>query len=1167
MAALTDGMKAHINVHLAKFRAVSAKGSLARWPAPVDQARSTAQVPQTGRPRASRRSPGVSAKVRPFLGRILTLLKSIPRGREALASIHARTERRHVDRAIGKLTFLLTRTPGADVKLQIEDTANRMIRHAARCASRIGSGMKAGDVLAARLKAAICALSSEERVALGHVLTERMGGVADPATWPMIPMPNDTHTESRTQRLDVHAYWLEGLVSAQERELNPVIHKLELAARWKWLGTLAQWGAHLTPRSAGMVARLARLTELANVAGPVVARELPPTALKTIFDGVNSVTEVLKAGDLPGSDVVKRAEDMLEDLQKQVWGDLRAPLAALTAAIRPNAPGLLTAPDSLDVIEKSGEIISKFVSLNQISISQLLAGTPRIDAGAHAHTCFALIRRLYPDHAGLRAAADAFDVLTQSSGIPASDLAGFVRGLSPRVCYTMGEKWGARPVVTTDNVVERLATTQMCDPVAFGELLANIAQQAGDTTIAPDPRSPGLHPIFVRDALGNTTMQVQGPTMVIRTTNAQDASSNDNAIRLSADGLAACNAHLIEMCDNDAAWARRVSAVATQTGAQIFSAVPTPSPGGMNAILGQGDRETEYEIFRSSDQEMVVKIYNARTHCSSVSLVTPDWYPVADLSTETEGTYRTEHCAFVIRRSGEISLLEPPKFTSDIRLAEGQLRRAIEKEHIMVWSPGSGGASRTAFGQTAAAGASRGAGDPATLTAQLQDEEIDVWASHADELALRFGETATSIVDLAQRAKSAREGTIRDEFKAGVRRIAKHLTSIRQASTGRQILDVCYHLKVAVDRLAGRYASLGRRPPTSAELATLASGEISRECAAQLRKIALSPEGLPMLRALTAHGSKSSELPQVWREALQQAIDTFTHVLMPGNAGKGQLRNLSQVQRSLAGDARTALGMYFNIGIVDSSVVTLSRSLGTTVAMAERMADFNERDELQWQEATKDVPEMNWPVVPVDVVADVGRRTVWIGDASKCPRQPDELRHDLLELTGGNRRQTWMVARSTGQELTGLIWELMRKGRETWPFEKSGDPCLPSGFRVEDQESTIHLRREPNGDVRLNMIERCQNGRTLWIDGPDPMSDPVELEPADSWLVLSVSLLIDAQGHARLDDDVRLSCQWVEKRDEDASMVASQPKSPPLLKYELTTNPPMSPLNLAQGDV
>ncbi|QDX20546.1 hypothetical protein FP568_04280 [Pandoraea pnomenusa] len=1167
MAALTDGMKAHINVHLAKFRAVSPKGTVPRRPAHVHQVRPTAQVPQAASPRASHRAPGVSAKVRPLLSRILTLLKSIPRGRDALASIQARTERRHVDRAVGKLTFLLTQTPGADVKLQIEDTANRMIRHAARCASRIGSGMKAGDVLAARLKASICALSSEERVALGHVLTERMGSVADQATWPMIPMPNDTHKEGRTQRLDVHAYWLEALVSAQERELGPVIHKLELAARWKWLGTLAQWGAHLAPRSAGMVARLAKLTELANVAGPIVARELSSTALKTIFDGVNSVTELLRSGESPRSDVVKRAEDMLEDLQQQMWGDLRAPVAALAAAIRPNAPGLLTAPDSLDVIEKSGEVIGKFVSLNQVSIPQLLAGTPRIDAGAHAHACFELIRRMYPDHAGLRAATEVFDTLTQSSDIPAIDLAGFVRGLSPTVCYALGEKWGARPVVTTGNTVERLATTQTCDPAAFRELLGNIAQQAGDTALAPDPRSPGLHPIFVRDALGNTTMQVQGPKMVIRATNTQDASINDDAIRLSGDGLATCNEVLLDMCDNDAAWARRVSAVATQTGAQIFSAVPTPSPGGMNAILGQGDRETEYEIFRSSDHEMVVKIYNARTHCSSVSLITPDWYPVADLSTETDGTYRTEQCAFVVRRSGEISLLEPPRLSSDIRLAEGQLRRAIEKAHIMVWSPGSGGGNRAAFGTHTAVETSRSAGDPETITAQLQDDEIDVWASHAGELALRFGDAAKSIADLTQRAKSAREARIRDEFKAGVRRIAKHLTSIRQASTGRQILDVCYHLKVAVDRLVDRYGNLGRQAPTLTQLATLAGGEISTECAAQLRKIASAPDGLPMLRALIGHGSASSASPQAWRDDLQRAIDTFIHVLVPGNVGKEKLRSLSHVQQSLAGDARTALGMYFNIGIVDSSVVTLSRSLSATLAMAERMADFNERDERQWRENTRGVAETNWPVIPADVEVDVGRRTVWIGDAPKCPRHPDEMRRDLLELTGGNRRQTWMVARSTGQELTALIWELMYKAGETWPFEKSGEPCLPSGFRVEDQESTIHLRREPNGDVRVNMVERCQNARLLMINAADPMSNAVELEPADSWLVLSVSMLIDAEGRARLDDDVRLSCQWVEKGDEDANMVASPLKSPPLLKYAQTPYPPMSPLNLAQGDV
>lgn len=1184
-------MNAHMRIHLASPYDSSARASSGKRGRASGSAQAGKSAP-FGRL--------VQDKVRPLFGRIAGMVRSSLEGRDVRAARQVRTERRHIDRALRDLLDNSGQSGRENVTMCFDgNTARRIERHAQSCANLLGSGLTAGDVTAARLKATVRAMSTEQRVALGRGLMTSLSPGFD-VSYLNVSAPGVQPHDPSPAKIDLRKLWLNQLFETQADALRAAMPKMTPIARWEMLGTLSDWSTYVGGNSRNVLAQLLLRPEFAADSNVSAS---PTSMLHGLANSANSVVRGLKANASSAvpSVIATHAESAVTSQIAGIRHDARAAFErareTFLTAVSSSAASFSMTPDTVAMIDDLGDAARRCIALNGGTIASHCEGVSKAQAPQSAHAVFNMIRQMYANVENAKAVVAVFDALVLPSTASFPDLTSVVQGIDTDTLYAMGERWGGRPMVTPHFSVQLHPTRQEVRPTEVAaEFLLDIKNQVDKDALTPTVKGgPGLNPVFVRDALGPTTMRMAMGRMVITAADDMSTTSKPGEIRLNDQGLADCSRELVTLCDGDVAWARRVSGYASQTGARMFSMMNTPWQGGAKAMPTGGEVTTTYEIHRTSDQDIVVSILNVRRNHEQMMILGADGHGEM-VPTEGPNTYRVERCAYQIRRSGEVTLVEPVSVVSDIQRSATDLCEAIAGvtsdistpkfgavtgNGLRVWqraqnavdtpaaflSPPAIMSMRNALGGVVSElmGHIGNAEGRRTLAASLQDDEIGAWASRARDVARAIGAQTTGIDEVETALKDQREMDIQAHFVATIGAAVDHVSKSTAASTGRNFLDLCASFRDAQIQMQRRYAGLGRKAPPPNELVSHLKSEIPELVVQKLKAIAESADGLGALRALALYGLKTAGASETaapkWLDSVQAALLSWIEIaprlgLWDGDDGGGAVLDPVAVRNLMAADARTALGLHFDIAIQDGAVVEIGKSIHVEQAKVNPLLDFKKVSDQQWRDVTHGVARNDWPLIPHDGAKDVHRRNIWIGDDPRCNHTADQLAQDLLALTEGNRAQTWMVGRCVGQEVSALVRDLMASDPDQWPIKDdvSGEKCMPTGsVSNTDQLANVHVRREPNGDIRVDMVERIQNHTVLMVN------DPLPLAPSESWSVLTVSLVVGAKGDVRMAANPTFSTQWKAAPEDDSVPVVSPP---PFLYRPGSGNAPMSPLNL-----
>jgi len=1141
-------MNAYLRIHVAPFRSVARIRS--------DDGRRSNAAGQS--PRKAIGS-YIRDAVRPLMGRIIGVVNSGMESREVRAARQVRRERHQIDRGLGHLIGKFgPRDNGHRARIS-EGTVQRLVLHAERCAAMTGSKLTARDVIGARLKASARTMSTAQRAELGRGLMAELAAR---------PNPKPGNTASRSP-IDMPKLWLEVLASYQLDALRPAIGSMAPIAKWEMLGLVAEWCKYL---GEDWGSALADLAQRDRALPTLHSKDVPTQALADVSRAIKQVQMCFVRNDA-GANLINHATEQLNALVGEARGEFTDLCNTFCDVLTSGREDTLV-PQSIELIDRLGESARRYAALDGGNINTRLPKMG-LSVSAETHALVKVMRTLYHDVENVQSALSIFDSVAEPCSVELPEPKTFIRGLASTVLYTMGEHWGGRPVASPGKALQLVPTRKVVTQARTEESkLADISQQVSeDSSRGHDSVTNALNPIFVRDALGPVTMRLDSERIIV-TSHAASADRVDE-IRLSKEGLNECNKNMLSLCDGDALWARRVSGFASQTGARIFGDWTTGGPPYREATI-------TYEIWRASDQEVAVSIHDDRRNYDQILEQNANGIG-REVSVVRGNSYQSMRCTYLVGRSSRVTLVEPTTMVSDIERSPDALCNAIEsarkpsrlqhaldaiEEASQYLSSSTLQALRTSWSNVMLDLERRATDltESKELLGDLRRVGIGVWFSRAEKLANIIGANPGPVGMLRKRLEV---DDAMYQFADDVARIVRHVAQNESGSPARRVLVLCAGLSDVAKRM--RRMQLD---PIQGDVLETLRNSIDAETAGEIRNIVEHDDGMPMLRALLAHGRKAAErsdaLPS-WALAIEQALSIWDQLAptltRPGGAGGENqddhdhprtLPDLNSVQKALQGDAHTALGLYFHICVRDETVEDIEKPMSADLRNALAM-DMQKTSDNEWDEVVTGARSDARPVIPGVAVRDVHRRDIWIGNNTRCVSDGDELTQELISLTQGNRKQAWMVARCISQEFNGLV-SLDHNTFREWPFRTgSGIPCVPfgGGGGAENLRIRVYVQREPDGNIRVEMKEEMQNTRILHVHAPGEDVTMPALKGQKSWSVMKAFVVIDSEGNVRIEDVLR-SAQWEELSDgEDEA--SSPPKSPPLFSFRdahVPTPPP-----------
>ncbi|WP_150685946.1 hypothetical protein [Pandoraea iniqua] len=250
--------------------------------------------------------------------------------------------------------------------------------------------------------------------------------------------------------------------------------------------------------------------------------------------------------------------------------------------------------------------------------------------------------------------------------------------------YAMGRQWGARPKIDRlGNVVPHETQISFKSADDLNQFLDTSREIASNLSVI-DERLPALHERFI-DRLARAQQQVRVPSQGLTVSLAggmpldmlrvvADArGGNLSAVLRNSAQVRKFHNELLEMCEGDAIWARRVSGYVNSESENLleepwmprFAGMadlaweqPIPVVGDLTAMTFEaGEHRVEYHIERISESEILVTVRETHAQISTLGRLTYAGHkPLNSEKTNPAHTYRQANCSFRVSRSGRVEV-------------------------------------------------------------------------------------------------------------------------------------------------------------------------------------------------------------------------------------------------------------------------------------------------------------------------------------------------------------------------------------------------------------------------------------------------------------------------------------------------------------------------------